>query len=418
MIGLPLLFMLATASFADTSPMRDLTPDELKKIQIYWRTDTTSEGVVYGGGCFSNGTGLELATIDLAFTRLLKEKVVYAKLFSVTNFQDEKTGYKGHLLSNGWAHYREKIGPEKEVTYHHDGDWFEVVGAKTYAEPDLRIPSHLFQAILNGDTGKVKAFLKKNPSFAAKVDLQTGMSPIQFAAIAGRLPMYNAILAAGVKKQPVGPHGETIMHYAAMGSAEMIKALHAQGHDLNATDDSGFTPLHISCRYGNPYGALTLLELGAKPDVVAKNKQTPLILSVESNSILPSEGGQMVYVLVNHGADPNTLHPNEGYEEQTVFADICQRGFPPLIEYLLDHGAKIDGCGPSGFTPLHGAAKYGNAISCAILLKRGANRDLRTINGNTAADLARMYGHEDLSRFIEGYQKPKSDELILQSGSR
>jgi ankyrin repeat protein len=56
---------------------------------------------------------------------------------------------------------------------------------------------------------------------------------------------------------------------------------------------------------------------------------------------------------------------------------------------LLDHGARVDGAGPDGKTPLMFAAMFDQVAVVDLLLTRGAAPDRQDVSGNTAASLAR-----------------------------
>ena len=97
----------------------------------------------------------------------------------------------------------------------------------------------------------------------------------------------------------------TLMHEAAYkGCTKCIKALNKHGGDVNAADDSGWTPLHASV-FGQQLDALKmLLELESCVDRLSNTGWTPLHLGVFFDDLF------IVHELITNGADPLLLPSN------------------------------------------------------------------------------------------------------------
>lgn len=87
-----------------------------------------------------------------------------------------------------------------------------------------------------------------------------------------------------------GYEGLTALHYAVMNpdrlDDEFARLLIAHGADVRATDDSGFTPLHIASGNGNAAAVRTLLANGADPNAASKNGMTPAMFAATREDIL------------------------------------------------------------------------------------------------------------------------------------
>lgn len=70
----------------------------------------------------------------------------------------------------------------------------------------------------------------------------------------------------------------------------------------------------------------------------------------------------------------------------------CIHGFFPIVNLLIQAGAKIDSCDSSGWTPLHHAARRGWQSIAGLLLDNGANVHDK-ITGVTSLWLAVNYHH-------------------------
>ncbi len=66
------------------------------------------------------------------------------------------------------------------------------------------------------------------------------------------------------------------------------------------------------------------------------------------------------------------------------------------VSALLARGADPNVTQGGGWTPLHAAARHGDAAMARALLEHGARPGTRSDDGKTAADLATKAGHEEL----------------------
>jgi len=75
-------------------------------------------------------------------------------------------------------------------------------------------------------------------------------------------------------------YGDTVLHIVSnWGDCQAIELLIEAGAEINATGETGFTPLHCAAEQNRPTAICALLRLGArsKPD---NNGQTPLELAL------------------------------------------------------------------------------------------------------------------------------------------
>lgn len=145
----------------------------------------------------------------------------------------------------------------------------------------------------------------------------------------------------------------------------------AHGADPNAACDYGYTPLGIGCSYA------------------------PL---------------HIIQLLIAHGGDVRQTDALHGA------ASGGRPGRVEVLAYLLDCGAPIDAIDREhhklGFhsfsawglgTALHCAAQKGHLDEAALLLERGANRDIKDTRGRTALELAQKYGHEEVVKLLSDW---------------
>ena len=78
-----------------------------------------------------------------------------------------------------------------------------------------------------------------------------------------------------------------------------------------------------------------------------------------------------------------------------IIRDSCD-----MIEYLLDRGANIELRGMDGHTPLLTAANYGKEECCELLLERGASIEARCTRGWTSLIVASYCENENICRLL------------------
>ena len=90
----------------------------------------------------------------------------------------------------------------------------------------------------------------------------------------------------------------------------------------------------------------------------------------------------MIRVLLDAGADPNTVDP----ANQSALMNAVRSGELEAVRVLLDHGAKVDWPEPTyGQTALMFAVREVQSRNCRLLLKKGASVKARTRTGATPA---------------------------------
>lgn len=141
----------------------------------------------------------------------------------------------------------------------------------------------------------------------------------------------------------------SIFEAAAFGKIERLRAI--LGRDPGqaaAFSDDGFTALHLAV-------------FGGSEDAVR--------------------------FLIERGADVDVLSTGEIARVRPLGTAAFVRS-PSLARPLLDAGADVNGHEEGGGTPLHAAAANGDEELVALLLERGADREVVNGDGKRPADLA------------------------------
>jgi ankyrin repeat protein len=193
--------------------------------------------------------------------------------------------------------------------------------------------------------------------------------------------------------------GNTVLLAACAGEGQtgMIKLLLDKGADPLAKNTKGRTSLMQAALFGDTAAASLLMAKGININAKTKDSETALFMAVKSVN------RQMVYWLLNHGADANILDnykalplsyavtvnepeiamallqktinintPDIDGMTLLMWATYSEYDNPQIIQALLDRGARLDLKDKNGSTALGWALKKGNTATVALLKKAGA----------------------------------------------
>ena len=204
-----------------------------------------------------------------------------------------------------------------------------------WADPD----TDLARAAHAGDLSGVKRALSEHANPNAG-DSNGGMTPLMWAAEAGR--------------------------------AAIIKILGASGAHIDTQNQQGRTALMLASREGRNPVLLTLLDLGADINTRDNKGSTALMgAAVKGHA-------ESVRILLSHGANPNTPNDNNGVTPLMV---ATFKGYEKVAKVLVDGGADVNARNNFGGTALMGAASADQASIARILIAGGADVNARDTEG-------------------------------------
>ena len=151
------------------------------------------------------------------------------------------------------------------------------------------------------------------------------------------------------------------------GAVAVVRALVADGADVNAARGDGMTALHFAAERGHAAVARALIDAGAAVDAGTRiGRYAPLHLAARGGH------GPVVALLLEAGADPNAATTNSGVTALHLAAAAVDAR--PAVAALLDHGADPNAReGSAGQTPLMFAAAANRPAAAAALLEAGAD---------------------------------------------
>ncbi|XP_050951254.1 DNA-binding protein RFXANK [Labeo rohita] len=146
------------------------------------------------------------------------------------------------------------------------------------------------------------------------------------------------------------------------------------------------------------HGEISQLEVHLSKDSSLLNTQdergfTPLMWAAAFGEIM------MVEFLLQKGADPKTL----ARERESALSLASAGGFADIVNVLLQHGVDIDSYDWNGGTPLLYAVR-GNHIKCVeALLISGADITFEADSGYSPVALAVALGHKKVQKLLEDH---------------
>jgi ankyrin repeat protein len=189
-----------------------------------------------------------------------------------------------------------------------------------------------------------------------------------------------ALLAQGIDVNAPQIDGMTALHWAAyQDDVEIAELLMRAGANVKAVSRYGVTPLSLACTNGSDVMVERLLKAGADPNAPLPGGETPLMTAARTGSIHP------VKVLLAHGATVDSKDDRRG---QTALMWAAAEGYAAIVSELIAAGADFRTRLPSGLTPLLFAVREGRLEVVQVLLRAGADA-----NETIPVDGARRRGY-------------------------
>jgi len=156
-----------------------------------------------------------------------------------------------------------------------------------------------------------------------------------------------------------------------MPSLDLVKALLEKGANPNATLTkaipgrsgmdagdttlgAGATPLMRAARAGDAPAMRLLLAMGADPKLTTKEGSTALLFAAgvgyrdKNTKGTESEALEALKIALGLGLDIN----QENARGESALHGAALRGADTIVQYLVEHGAKLDAKTKQGYTPL------------------------------------------------------------------
>jgi len=194
------------------------------------------------------------------------------------------------------------------------------------------------------------------------------------------------IINEQVRKQKYTP----LRVASSYGTLESVQMLLDHGVNLESRDLSEVTPLHAAVWRAFPDTCKLLIEAGAQVNAKDMSGDTPIFVVVPARQRIwnISNALEICSLLVNAGAEIN-IQNDISY---TPLHRYVTSPHPEIVEFLIQHGAKVDATTDNERnTPLHTAMLGGEIETLKLLLDNGADINARNKLGKTPLSEAKYF---------------------------
>ena len=230
---------------------------------------------------------------------------------------------------------------------------------EAWLKEGVNVNDELFNAISGGDAERV-SFLIENGADVNKRD-GIGHLPLGQAASMRKSLIMERLIKAGAKVDAADGDGMTALQHAVnVNHVPSIELLAKSGANIELGTEKGYTSLDLALADGKYFAAMALIQAGAKVDTANGPEQlTPLM--VVATQIQPKQR-----------------------------LNQLSKGPTPVViaEELIKRKANVNAATKEGVTALMIAAGHNNAPMVGLLLRAGADPELKSANGKTAFDIA------------------------------
>lgn len=254
-------------------------------------------------------------------------------------------------------------------------------------------PDALHVAVRSGNFEEVKHLIAAGAEVNARDAL--GSTPLLVAAWSGNTEIARFLVTHGADVNAIQPETRsTPLEYAVLtGRPLMLELLLKAGARVDTRYRDNQTVLHLAAAGGNPEIVSPLLTAGADIGCADVNGNTAL-----DQAVLHGQAG-IVSLLIAHAADVKRVRPLDG---RGPLHEACIKGFPNLVQPLIDAGADPLQRDGSGQTPLDLALAYKNTkVVAALLRPRGPTKEAEKA-AQEAMESATLRGRTEIVRMLIG----------------
>ncbi len=286
-----------------------------------------------------------------------------------------------------------------------------------YAAPRLLrdIDRGLLNAVESGDLKEAMRLLDDGADVNAHAE-ENGTTPLMIASGAGRLDLINLLLKRGADVNAKNQGGYTALDVAEeeyhRDVSSALKAAGGTGQPDNRSRADHEMELQQAALDGNMRKVSTLLADGVDVNAADEEGWTPLRNAVFQENVT------VVKLLLAKGADPNTRDRRDG---STSLQWAAQIGHAEMVASLLKSGADVNARDTfSGSTALFFAAGAGHVAAVKALLAAGANPNERDKFGDTMLEdlIASQKSAEKSGRFADARQLGQVIQMVKRAGAR
>lgn len=233
-------------------------------------------------------------------------------------------------------------------------------------ESELSPGARFAVAIEDDDLERVRGYLDAGVPADSRIDYGENFeTPLMKAARSGTDAIARLLLERGANVNTKDNEGSTALNFAVdRGHASMVALLLAAKADPNTVNRYMQCPLANAAAAENLEIAEMLLEAKAKTELPGLSL-TPMMFAAFAGN------GEMIRLLVRHGADVNYAMKDSG---QSALTSAITAGKPEMVRLLIELKANVNQKTPDGDTPLKMARNGDQEDVARMLIAAGAKQ--------------------------------------------
>jgi uncharacterized protein len=200
----------------------------------------------------------------------------------------------------------------------------------------------------------------------------------------------------------VNGHNAALIKAAQEGDIDGIKALVADGANVNSQSGDSWTPLMIAALEGEVETIETLFGKGAVLDASSGKGWTALMIATIEGHL------EVVRTLLEHGAQVNA----ENDKGWTALRFAVSMDETEILRLLIEKGADVNIADREGKTALMQAAGENLEESVQAILDAGADPFIKDRNEQTALLIAQKYGHTRIVKLLREKEAKTSTRSV------
>ncbi|MHC4538485.1 MAG: ankyrin repeat domain-containing protein [Planctomycetota bacterium] len=236
----------------------------------------------------------------------------------------------------------------------------------TQGEPTMRLPEEDIE-------------MKKILPTSLNVEDTWAYTPLHRAARNGQKELVKALIANGADVNVKDNWFTPLFYTFRCGDKELVEFLIDNDADVNAKVRWDRTLLYYAAGRGDKELIELFIEKGADVNVKDRTGDTPLHNAVKSRTA----GKDIIELLITNGADVNAKND----DGQTPVDVAVRQNRSELAKLVIEKGTDVS---------LHAAARFGAVAKARSLIEKGIEIDAKDISGQTALHYAAEYGHKDI----------------------
>lgn len=257
-----------------------------------------------------------------------------------------------------------------------------------------------FDDVLYGDVDEVKRLIQENLSLINAKD-KDGYTLLHIAAMHGRKDVADLLIKNGAEIDARDKDDRTPLHWAHVyGYREIVELLLEHKADPNAVDKEGNRPSSLGPDPSLSMAPVPVSSPPSSPQPPSLSSQAPSSEHPHidiANAIMADDINRVKFLLADEvnrrfiGLQL-TWAPDEGEKIHAVnVAHLAVlAGNIDILNLVLDAKANLRQQDVDGNTPLHYAVMWGNQEMYDLLIKKGADPNVKNKGGKTPGDLLKQ----------------------------